>query len=152
MKKILSYDTTTKSEVIPINKDLEKIIKESGVKDGTLIAYSLHTTLGLMIQESVEINLCADIIDQMTKIVEDDGTKYKHTCAKHPSGTCKHDDVNGPSHVRQMLTNQNILLDIEDSKLKLGRWQDVALVEWDGPRKGREILVKIIEDSNLSKI
>jgi len=146
MRKTLSYDTTKKAEVIPISEDLKKIVAESKVKNGTLIAYSLHTTLGLMIQEAVEQYLCEDIIDQLTKIVDDDGEKYKHTCARHPSGTCKNDDVNGPSHIRQLLCNQNVLIDIKDGEMNLGRWQDVAILEFDGPRKERKILVKIVED------
>jgi len=145
-KKVLSYNTEKKSQVIPITEDIKEFVAASGVKSGTLFAYSMHTTLGMMIQEAVETNLCQDIIDQLTKIVDDDGTKYQHTCAKHPSGTCKHDDVNGPSHVRQLLTNQNLVVDVEDGKLSLGQWQDIALLELDGPRKDRKILIKIVED------
>lgn len=146
MKRILSYDTNRPNEVIPITNDIRAIIDESKIKSGTLFAYSLHTTMSLLIQEAVEPNLCQDIIDQLEKIVDDDGSKYHHTCAKHPSGTCKRDDANGPSHVRQTLTNQNLIIDIENGKLNLGQWQDIALLELDGPRKDRKILIKIISD------
>ena len=79
-------------------------------------------------------------------MVDDDGTKYKHTYAKHPSGTCTTDAANGPSHVRQVLTNQNVMLDIKNGKITTGQWQDIALLELDGPRKDRKIVVKIIKD------
>ena len=146
MKKVLSYDTNCKSEIIPITGDLKKIVEESKIKNGTLLAYSMHTTLGLIIQEAVEPNLCQDIINQLTKIVDNDGTKYKHVCSDNPNKICKTDDVNGPSHIRQLLTNQNIILDIKNGRLNLGRYQDIALFELDGPRKNRQILVKIIKD------
>ncbi len=146
MKIILSYNTKKHAEVILITKDIEKVIKNSKVKNGTLFAYSLHTTLGLTLQESAEENLCQDIIDQLTKIVDDDGTKYKHRCALHPSKICKTDDINGPSHVRQMMINQTIVLDIENGKLNKGQFQDIGLVELDGPRKNRKILIKILKD------
>ncbi len=146
MRQTLAYNTNKKNEVIPITTDIVKAVKKSKVKNGTLFIYSMHTTLGTIMQEAVETNLCQDIIDQLTKIVEDDGTKYKHTCAMHPSGTCKQDDVNGPSHVRQLLTNQSLVIDVNNGKLNLGRWQDIALLELDGPRQNRQIVVKIIED------
>jgi secondary thiamine-phosphate synthase enzyme len=146
MKKVLSYNTKKHAEIILITKDIEKVIKDSKVKKGTLMAYSLHTTLGLTLQESAEVNLCQDIIDQLTKIVDDDGTKYKHRCALHPSRLCKTDDINGPSHVRQMMTNQTIILDIENGKLTKGQFQDIGLVELDGPRDNRKILIKILKD------
>jgi secondary thiamine-phosphate synthase enzyme len=146
MRKNISFDTTAKNEIIPITNQLKQLVTESGIENGTLIAYSLHTTMSLILQEAVEVNLCEDIIDQLTKIVDDDGHQYKHTCAKHPSGTCKMDDFNGPSHVRQLLTSQPLMLDIENGELVLGRWQDIALLELDGPRQGRAIRVKIIPD------
>jgi len=144
MREDLSFNTTKKAEVITITKNLEKLVKKSGVKSGTLIAYSMHTTVSLILQESAEPKLCEDIVDQLTKIVENDGSKYKHTCADHPSGLCKIDNINGPSHVRQLLTNQSLLIDIMGGKMMLGEWQDVALLELDGPRKNRKIHVKII--------
>lgn len=145
-RKTLSYDTRKKAEVIPITKDIKKIVQTSKIQNGTLLAYSLHTTLSLISQEALEPNLCQDITDQLKKIVEDDGTKYKHTCAQHPSGTCRADAANGPSHVRQVLTNQNVVLDIKNGKIMTGKWQDIALFELDGPRKDRKIIVKIIKD------
>lgn len=146
MKTEISYKTKEKNQVIVITDDLTKLVKKSRVKNGTLLAYSLHTTLSLIIQEAGEPNLCQDFIDQLTKIIENDGKKYRHTCAKHPSGTCVEDKANGPSHVRQLITNQNLMIDIKNGKLNLGQWQDVALFELDGPRDERKIVVKIIKD------
>ncbi len=146
MKKVLSYNTKKHAEMICVTKDIEKVVSESGIKNGTLVAYTLHTTIGLVLQESAEVNLCQDIIDQLTKIVDDDGAKYKHRCALHPSRICKTDDINGPSHVRQLLTNQTIILDIENGKLNKGQFQDIGLLELDGPRDNRKILVKILKD------
>src|SRR5204863_8661404 len=121
-------------------------IAASGADNGTLLAYSLHTTLGLILQETGEPNLCEDFLDYLTAAVEDDGTGYKHSCALHPSGACPDDRFNAPSHVRQLLTNQSIVLDIQGGQLTLGRWQDVALLELDGPRQDRQILVKILAE------
>lgn len=145
-KRPLVYNTHAKSEIRSITDDLNRLIQESGVDNGTLLVYSLHTTMGLVVQETSEPNLCQDFVDFLTALVEDDGHKYKHTCALHPSGACLEDRFNAPSHLRQLLTNQSLVLDIQGGRLTLGRWQDVALFELDGPREGRQILVKILPD------
>jgi secondary thiamine-phosphate synthase enzyme len=142
-KRILSYDTTHKAEIRTITGDLNAAVTESGVDNGTLLVYSLHTTLGLIIQETSEPNLCDDFVEYLTAVVDDDGTAYRHSCALHPSGTCIDDRFNAPSHVRQLLTNQSVVLDVHGGQITLGRWQDVALLELDGPRQERQIFVKL---------
>jgi secondary thiamine-phosphate synthase enzyme len=145
-KTVLSYDTTAKAEIRTITQDINQLIAQSGVDNGTLLLYTLHTTLGLIIQETSEPNLCEDFVDFLTALVPDDGKTYKHQCALHPSGACVEDRFNGPSHVRQLLTNQSLVLDIQGGHVTLGRWQDVAFFELDGARPNRQILVKIMPD------
>jgi secondary thiamine-phosphate synthase enzyme len=145
-RSVLSYDTTAKAEIRPITQQLNDLVARSGVDNGTLLVYTLHTTLGLIVQETSEPNLCEDFVDFLTELVPDDGKTYKHQCALHPSGACVEDRFNGPSHVRHLLTNQSLMLDIQGGQMTLGRWQDVALFELDGPRENRQILVKIVPD------
>lgn len=146
LRRILSYSTTARSEIRPITEDLRACVRESGIAQGTLIAYSLHTTLGLMVQETAESNLCQDILEYLDFVIEDDGTLYRHRGNLHPRSHGDDTDCNAPSHLRQMLVNQNVLLDVRDSQLALGPWQDVALLEFDGPRPDRRILVKLWPD------
>lgn len=145
-KKILSYDTGAKSEFRTITDDVRDCIHESGIENGTLLIYSMHTTMGVAVQETSEPNLCGDFVDFLTKLVEDNGHLYAHRCALHPSGACHEDRFNGPSHVRQMLVNQCVVLDIQGGEISTGRWQDIAYTELDGPRKDRKVFVKIIPD------
>lgn len=145
-RMVLTYETTRKTELRTITSDLRACIAEARVDGGTVVAYSLHTTLGLAIQETGEPNLCEDFADFLGGLVEGDGNLYQHRCALHPSGACDEDRFNAPSHVRQLLTNQPIVLDVQGGDMALGQWQDIALVEWDGPRAGRQILVKILPD------
>jgi secondary thiamine-phosphate synthase enzyme len=145
-KRLLSYDTESKSQIRTITNELNACVAESGLQSGTLLVYSLHTTMGLIVQETSEPFLCEDFTDFLTDLVESDGMQYKHRCALHPSGACTEDRFNAPSHVRQLLTNQSIVLDVEEGRLSLGRWQDVAFLELDGPRQGRQLFVKIWPD------
>lgn len=146
IRTVLTYDTSAKAQIRTITPELNDLIARSGIDNGTLLVYSLHTTLGLMVQETSEPNLCQDFIDYLTARVHDDGNAYHHRCALHPSGTCTEDRFNAPSHIRQLLTNKPLMLDIQGGRLTLGRWQDVAFFELDGPRQARQILVKITAD------
>ena len=66
MSRILSYDTARKSEIRSITDDLRDCIREGRVENGTLLVYSMHTTLGVTIQETSEPNLCNDFVDFLT--------------------------------------------------------------------------------------
>ncbi len=145
-REILTYSTSGKSQIRPITDDLRRCLRRSGVRNGTLLAYSLHTTFGLMVQETAEEQLCQDMIEYLQFVIEDDGMLYRHRGALHPRSNGEDTDCNAPSHLRHMLVNQNVLLDVVDGDLALGHWQDVALVEFDGPRPTRRILVKVTPD------
>jgi secondary thiamine-phosphate synthase enzyme len=55
-----------------------------------------------------------------------------------------HCDRNGDAHVKAALFGApSVSLIVRDGSLVLGRWQKVALVEFDGPRE-REVLVQIM--------
>lgn len=145
-RTILTYSTNAKSELRTITADLRRCLRESGVRNGLLVAYSLHTTLGLFVQETEERNLCEDVLEYLDFIIEDDGDLYRHRGHLHPRSDGADTDRNAPSHLRQMLVNQNVLLDVHDGELSLGPWQDIALAEFDGPRPERKVLVKIVPD------
>ena len=50
---------------------------------------------------------------------------------------------NGHSHCRALLLGATACLNVADTRLQLGRWQRVFLVELDGPRT-REISVLVV--------
>src|SRR5688500_8443605 len=129
-RTILSYPTDLRSQIRPITDDLRACLRESCLRNGTLLAYSLHTTCGLMMQEAAESQLCEDILEYLGFVIEDDGELYRHRGALHPRSNGNDTDCNAPSHLRQMLVNQSIVLDVVEGELALGEWQDVALVEF----------------------
>jgi secondary thiamine-phosphate synthase enzyme len=145
-RKVLTFDTTRKTEFRTITPEPRACIAEAGLESGAAVAYSLQTTQGLGIQETSEPNLREDIADFLEAAVASDGSRYKHRHALPPRDACAEDRLNAPSHARQCLTYPPIVLDRHGGDLSLGRWQDLSLAEQDGPRKGRQILVKILPD------
>ena len=74
-----------------------------------------------------------DVLNAFNKIVPND-LDYKHL------------EGNSPSHIRSILTGNNVSIIVEEGKLVLGTWQSIFFCEYDGPRD-RSVLVKLISKS-----
>ena len=53
-------------------------------------------------------------------------------------------DNNANAHLKSTLVGCNLNIPFKDSKLLLGKWQDIALIELDGPRE-RKLIVSLIK-------
>ncbi|MEQ8169515.1 MAG: secondary thiamine-phosphate synthase enzyme YjbQ [Candidatus Eremiobacterota bacterium] len=148
-RKIKEVDTEKQEEIIDITDEINNFIKERGIKNGTLTVQTLHTTMGLIIQEITEPRLCRDIIVHLNKIVSQKIEDYEHNdIHKRPEVIDKENEpLNGKAHIQSLLLDNQLFLDICDGKLTLGKWQRVGLVELDGPREKRKYLLKSWEDS-----
>jgi secondary thiamine-phosphate synthase enzyme len=89
-----------------------------------------------MIQENWDESVQNDVVNLLSNLI--------------PKGVWQHDaqDGNGDSHLKSGLIGPSQTVPIVDGNLALGRWQNIFLCEFDGPRKDRQILVTIIPDSN----
>ncbi len=124
--------TNKREEVIDITSQIEEVIsKNSNDNSKICLVYVPHTTCAAIINENYDPNVCDDIINFLQNII--------------PRGKWKHDkiDGNGDAHVKSSIIGCSELIPIKNKKLQLGRWQNIALAEFDGSRN-RKIIVKII--------
>ena len=65
-----------------------------------------------------------------------------------PPGGWEHDhqDNNGDAHLKSSLTGPAETIPVIEGKPALGRWQNIFLCEFDGPRDNRKIVVTITGD------
>ena len=147
-RRIRTVETVSKKEIIDITDDINLFIKESAIKNGTLTIQTLHTTMGLIIQELTEKRLCQDILTHIDRVVTGEEKDYRHNdLEKRPEVEDKEKEpLNGKSHIQCMLLPSLLSLDIWNGKLTLGKWQRVGLLELDGPRKNRSYLLKASKD------
>jgi secondary thiamine-phosphate synthase enzyme len=59
----------------------------------------------------------------------------------HPKD--RHREGNSDAHLKTLLTGVHLLLPAEGGRLRLGRWQQVFLAEYDGPRE-REVWIQLL--------
>jgi len=126
-----TISTTSRQQIININKQVRDIVKDSKIKEGLCLIYVQHTSAAVIINENADPNIMLDIIDALNKVV--------------PLGQWKHDkiDGNGDAHIKSAILGPSETVIIDKGELQLGKWQDIMLAEFDGPRK-RTVLVKII--------
>ena len=82
-----------------------------------------------------EAGLKEDIRDALGKIAPSE-KKYRHNEAWH--------DENGRSHVKATLTGQAITLPVTGSRLLMGQWQSIFLLEFDVKPRTRTVDVVVV--------
>ena len=119
-------------DMIKITRQIAEDVADSGVENGVVFVISLHTTTGIMINESLPC-VEKDIEIALERLVPSD-YPYVHTHMLPSYGTCS---GNSPGHLKSMLSGNHCVLPIADGKLASGHAQDVYFVEFDGlkPRK-----------------
>ncbi len=124
--------TRTRVEFVDVTERIEKLIGESGVRDGLCLVFTPHTTAAILVNENADSALHKDF-DNFLKSLAPRSENYFHN------------DGNCDSHLKSALIGPSKTLPVENGRLVLGTWQGVFLCEFDGPRK-REIRVKIVPD------
>ncbi len=131
--KTIEFKTEKDTQFIDITDEVQKFIDESGVKDGLVNVQTLHTTTGMLVNESEPL-LWGDFEKHFEKIAEK-GIGYGHDDMNiRTINVCDDECANAHAHCRACHLMSNVSLNIIDGKLQLGRWQRVLFVELDRPR------------------
>lgn len=126
----ISVRTSARTEFVDITREVQDVVKSSGVSDGLCIVYVPHTTAGITINENADPDVVRDIIDTLERLVPRDA-RYRHI------------EGNADSHVKASLMGFSVSVFIENCRLALGTWQGIYFCEFDGPRS-RNVLVQVI--------
>lgn len=130
MNQTLEFQTSKSRELLNMTNDIEGVVAESNVKEGTCLVFVPHATAAVLINED-EPGFKADVEKLIDMWI--------------PQGDWAHDkvDSNATSHLSSALIGQSRVIPIIDGRLKLGTWQEIFLVELDGPRSNRKVIVQI---------
>jgi secondary thiamine-phosphate synthase enzyme len=124
----LVIDTAGRVELVDVTSLLAQFVETSGVQEGVLSAWSLHTTCAVFINEAQQA-LHEDILRALEQLI-DRHTDWKHNDPAHSD--C--DRCNADAHLRAMLLGHSVTLQVSGAELVLGQWQRVLVAELDGPR------------------
>jgi secondary thiamine-phosphate synthase enzyme len=129
----ITVNTTTRVELVDITDRVRSIVSVSGIRKGVLHVFSLHTTMGVYLNEN-EPNLRKDILELLEKIAPK-AAGYHHDTVDANANTF--------SHLRAILLSNSITIPVDDGSPVLGTWQSVFAAEFDGPRR-RRLLIQVI--------
>ena len=141
----LKVNAQNAPEFVDITDEVFECMNHSCVNFGFVVVFSKHTTAGIIIQENEPL-LIEDFKQLLEKIAPHDCC-YKHNDFSIRTVNMHEDECpNGHSHCQQLMIGSSETIPIIDSKLALGKWQRIFMVELDlGRRVGdREITIQIL--------
>jgi secondary thiamine-phosphate synthase enzyme len=131
MRFQISVNTHTKQEFMEITSLVQECVDKSGIQNGLCFIVVPHCTVAVTVNENKSPELPGEMV-QITDELIPQKESYVH--------------FNSASHVQTSLYGLSETLLVVDGKLSLGYFQGIFLVETDGPRSPRRVLVSVIPD------
>ena len=140
----LLVDSTTAPEFVDITDRVESFLKESGIRNGSMVVFSRHTTAAITIQENEPL-----LLNDMSSLLErlaPRGARYGHNDFSIRTVHMREEECpNGHSHCQHLMLGSSETIPVIERVLALGQWQRVFMVELDDAKLGpREVLLQII--------
>ena len=110
-------------------------VEETGVKNGTCIISVPHATAAIIANEH-ESGLMQDILAKVEDVFPRSWS-YGHNAI----------DDNADAHLAAAFLGHSRMFPIVNGELIRGTWQNVFVVELDGPRTRREVWLQILGES-----
>jgi len=132
--KNLQIMSKSENDILDITDQVSKIVKESKVENGAVIVFVVGSTAAITTME-YEPGLQKDFPEMLSRLAPK-GVEYAHDNTWH--------DGNGHSHVRASLIGPSLTIPIIDSRLTLGTWQQIVLVEMDTRPRERKIIIQVL--------
>ncbi len=136
--QIKDYTLTLKTNgfchILDITSNVQDKIDESHVRSGVVTIFVVGATAGLTAME-YEPGLINDLEELFNRLVPPT-TDYHHERTWQ--------DGNGFSHVRASLLKPSMTIPIMNGRMRLGTWQQIALIDFDNRARDREVAVQVM--------
>ena len=133
-RKELWFNTQSRRAYINITGEIERCLKESGIKEGIVLCNAMHITASVFINDD-ERGLHSDFEKWLEKLAPE-----------KPYEDYMHNDTgedNADAHLKRSIMGREVVVAVTNGKLDFGPWEQIFYGEFDGKRKKRA-LVKII--------
>jgi len=130
--KELTLSTHRKYQLIDITYEVENMVKESGIRNGLCLVFTPHATAAIVANEH-ERGLMEDMLRKIKEEFPENG-KWQHNII----------DDNAHAHLASAFIGADRVFPVINGKLVKGTWQNIFLVEMDGPRGYRRVIIEVI--------
>ncbi len=127
----ISIKTDARTQMLDITEKVREAVKKSGIRNGLVHIFSMHTTGAVTINENADPAVETDILNTINKIVPWDDN-------------FRHMEGNSAAHIKVSLFGPSELIPLENGSLVLGTWQGIYFCEFDGPRT-RKVNIQVIK-------
>lgn len=117
-----------------ITDEVAQVVRQSGVRTGTVTVFIRHTSASLVIYENADPSARADLHAYFEKIAPEDGD-YVHTL-EGPDDTT--------SHLRMALTRTSEVIPVAAGRMTLGSWQGIFVFEHRRASHTRQVDVAVV--------
>jgi secondary thiamine-phosphate synthase enzyme len=117
-----------------ISRELEQVVRDSGVRVGLCTVFVQHTSASLVIQENADPSVQRDLRRWLGELAPE-SRRWEHDA----EGA---DDM--PAHARAAITRSSESIPVTDGRLGLGTWQGVYLWEHRSRPHQRRVVVHVM--------
>jgi secondary thiamine-phosphate synthase enzyme len=131
----LWFNIPERMDFVNITPQVEKCLRESGVREGLCLINAMHITASVFINDD-EKGLHRDYKKWLEELAPFDPSpdRYHHN---------RTGEDNADAHHKRRIMGREVVVAVTDGKLDFGPWERIFYGEFDGRRKKR-VLVKII--------
>jgi secondary thiamine-phosphate synthase enzyme len=140
-KQKFELTSTTQIEFIDITDRVHEIIDNSGIREGQVLIFSPHTTMGIIANHN-EPMLVQDFLKVFHRLLPGD-IQYSHDLFELRRGKSADGRSNGRAHCQNLLIGISETIPVEKGKMLITEKQSIFAVEFDGARK-RDLIVQVI--------
>jgi secondary thiamine-phosphate synthase enzyme len=129
--QLIKVQSNEREEMIEITREVEKVLRDSEIKEGICVLFTQHTTCGLTINENADPDVKSDMLLFLRKTIPQYYEGFRHF------------EHNSDAHIKSSLVGAGVTVPFAGGELLLGRWQGIYLCEFDGARE-RKVLIQFI--------
>ena len=129
----IQISLATGCDIKNITSQVNQMVMESTIENGIVNIFIVGSTGSI-----TTIEYEPGVVEDLKRVIDEiapQGIEYEHEKAWH--------DGNGHSHVQAALIGPSLSIPVRSSRLKLGTWQQVVVINHDNKSRKREIEVTI---------
>jgi secondary thiamine-phosphate synthase enzyme len=131
----LTFNIPAWMDFVNITRQVEDVVKKSGVREGLVLVNAMHITASVFINDD-EAGLHQDYKDFLEKLAPYDPSPkaYRHN---------RTGEDNGDAHIKRQIMGREVVVAITEGRLDFGPWEQIFYGEFDG-RRPKRVLVKVL--------
>ncbi|MEZ6110256.1 MAG: secondary thiamine-phosphate synthase enzyme YjbQ [Pirellulaceae bacterium] len=131
----LTFQIPERVGFVNITAEVERVVRESGVREGLVLCNAMHITASVFINDD-ERGLHADYRKWLEELAPFDASPQRY--AHNRTG-----EDNADAHMKRQIMGREVVVAVTDGRLDFGPWEQIFYGEFDG-RRPKRVLIKVI--------